>query len=256
MFAITDYVVLAAVLLFGFLGARKGVLKTILGPISLLITSLFAFIYYKTTDDLTVTLVIAILGPFVLKLLFSLIIAIFNKIANKKEKISVPGQLLGALISIIWSVTILVFSIYLATLIPLNNPLINKVQNDIFSSRTYALLNKLTGNKASSSAKKMSRLTDALKDPESLKKLEVSPEYLKLKQNEIFQELLKDEKTVKQLQEKNIAALMQNPKIQELLKNKEFINALFELNKSMINNATKNAPSPTQDTQTSTPDKK
>jgi len=52
-FMTTDYIVLGALLLFFINGWRKGVLKTLLAPISMIIGCLGALLYYRQTHNIT-----------------------------------------------------------------------------------------------------------------------------------------------------------------------------------------------------------
>jgi len=230
----TDYIIIVAFLFFGYRGAKKGLFKSLLGPISLVIATAASYIYYRQTHNILMSLAIATFGPFALNIGLTILLGIIQKITKKENKLSGFSQLLGALLNILWSGTILILSIFLITLLPINFSMIKNAKADIASSRIFAFIDQFLGNRMSRTNIAVKNLSDALEDPKKLKEIRASKEYKRLRNNETFQDLLNDDELLQQVKDKNYASLAKNPKVIKLLEDEEFVAELLKLNQKLL----------------------
>ena len=103
MIMVTDYIMFVALLFFFINGWRKGVLKTLLAPIALIVGCLTAFLYYQQTHNIAITLSIGVFSPFVLRILASLILKLWDKATNKNIPPSILSKVFGSTLGVLWS---------------------------------------------------------------------------------------------------------------------------------------------------------
>ena len=226
----TDYIVAGLFSFFIFRGALKGFLCTLLGPFSLLVSFIAAFIYFRCTQNLLISLAISILCPFILHLIFAILLRIWHKAIP----VSLLSRIAGACFSTLWSGSIVVLVIILISLAPKELTWFQKIQNNVLESRSFAFIKKCTGNKIPNAISNINKITDAFRDPKKTKKLASTEEFKEIMEHEQFQALFSDEETAKQIQDKNIPELLTNPKIQSLLNNKDLLKKFLNLNEKII----------------------
>lgn len=234
MYAFTDLIVAIALICFLSTGWEKGFLRSILGPVSLVIACIFAYFYYLETEDLIMALLISIIGPFILNFLASSILKLWNK-ATKEEKPPFSfGSFLGAVFSAFWSGSILILTIIFLAIIPSNNRFYVEIRNDIIKSHTFTFVNKIAGDKIPIAIFDFQATIEAFQDPEKLEELESSQAYQDIVNNKNIKALLSDETTLEQIQNKDIGQLLKNPNMQAILKDKELLKKFLELNKEIL----------------------
>ncbi|HLF19033.1 MAG TPA: CvpA family protein [Candidatus Omnitrophota bacterium] len=214
-------------------GARKGLLKTLLGPIAFIIGTLIAVVYYLNTHLLINTLLISILSPFALNILFFLILKFWNKTIQKGETISPLSRLLGGLMAILWSgAWVLCLLIFLA-LIPAQTPWFNSLQEQISASKACGVARRLIGHKIPESSTNITKLTEILENPDKYAALKDLKEYQDLINDPALNELLSDTTSTEQMKNRDFPGLLSNPKFQALLQNKDLIKKILALNEKI-----------------------
>ena len=115
---VTDSVVLALTLYFLYRGWSRGLLRTLVGPIALIVGCLGAFIYYAQTHNIIVAFIISIVAPLILNIFFSVALAVWRK-NDQNRKPDLPGQpRLGAGLCALWGGINILLIIVLIALIP------------------------------------------------------------------------------------------------------------------------------------------
>jgi hypothetical protein len=231
----TDKIILIAALILFWRGWNKGILRTIFGPIALIVCSVLSYFYYIFTRDLVAAAAIGIIAPIVLNILFSIML---NLLATGKEKngIALFSRIGAALLNLIWGEFILIVVILTVLMIPLQLPFLNKAQKDIEGSTVYSLVKPTmdellkTHNVQPIDPTKIA----ALSDPKKVEALEKSPEFQNLVSDPRIQELLSDPEIIEQVENRQIAQLMQNPKFIELTRDPELLKKFLALYSQML----------------------
>ncbi len=231
----TDKIILIAALILFWRGWNKGILRTIFGPIALIVCSVLSYFYYMFTRDMIAAAAIGIIAPIVLNILFSIML---NLLATGKEKNSIAlfSRIGAALLNLIWGEFILVVVIMTILMIPLQLPYLNKAQKDIEGSTAYSLakptMDELlkTHNVQPIDPTKIA----AFSDPKKVEALEKSPEFQNLVSDPRIQELLNDPEIIEQVENRQIAQLMQNPKFIELTRDPELLKKFLALYSQML----------------------
>lgn len=231
---LTDYIVIAALLLFAYTGSRQGFLKTIFGPVSIVLGTILCTLYYNMTRHFLYSLAIATFSPLLIQFLFRLSLKFWNKLTKQDADISTKSKVLGALCNLFWSGSLLALMLILIAVVPHSLKWFAPVQEDVLKSKTYYFLNFLTGNRLPKGAEQIQKTLFVFQDKEKLTRLQSQPEFQKLMEDDKIQSLLSDAKTLKQIQEKDLTGLLSNPRVGEILADKETLEKLYKINKLLL----------------------
>lgn len=234
MHYLTDIIVVVFAAYFFLSGWKKGVLRIILGPISLLIGTIAAYIYYINTHDLLKSLIFSIAAPVLIHLFFALILKLSSSIFKKESKPSTLSSFLAALFSLTWSGSILIFCILLIVFMPVKALWFQNIQANIFQSKTFSILDQISGKRISAVTIKTQNIANVLQDKEKMQKLQQTDEFEEIYANEHIKALVEDEETAKMLQERDVLKLMENPHMKAVLADKALLEKFLELNKKII----------------------
>ena len=242
MHSITDYITVSAFLYFFLRGWQKGFLRTILGPISMVVGCLIGYSYYQKNPNIGMALTISILSPFLINLLASIVLKTWNKTVNSDIPPSHISRSCASAFSILWGGAYLIMLIILIAISPLKFGWIEKAQNDVLASRTYAFINENFGDKIPNGFLNIKKVANVLQDPEKLEAFEESEEFKAIQADTRLKDLIEDEDTARQIRDKDYTALLANPKIRAIFNDKEFLRKIFALNKRIVEEAGKAEP--------------
>lgn len=236
-FAVTDYIVLV-LLFFSLIGGwRKGVVRSLFAPFSVIVCIFCAYRYYQNSGDFVIALMIVIGGPILLHLLFITVMYFINKFKPEEPKTSVPSRFSGGLISLVWSALFLSIPFYFFSLSPLHMVGLDSLKEQVAASRSYQFyaayffepidkaLNLTPKKQASKGA---GRLTAGVEAPPET--LQESEEFQALMKDPRVEALLKDEEVIQHMEQKDILGLFRNPKVQEILSDEKLVRKFLQLN--------------------------
>lgn len=241
---LTDIIILTFFLLFFINGWRKGLLRTLLGPLALIIGGIAGVIYYQQTQDLLMCLIISIVGPFVLNILFNIIHHFWQKSVEVDAPFFSWGRLFGGVFSLLWSGIILLLTLLFIVITPGNFPMLKEAQQNISQSKTYHYLNKAFGEKLPLQVSDVEKVADVMENPQTLRKLRRTQEFKDVMENPKVKDLLEDEATLKQIQEKKIFELLSNKKMKAIFEDGDLVKKLFALNQKVLEENAKTAQEP------------
>lgn len=231
---ITDVIMIAALLYFFYRGWCKGALRTLLGPISMIVGFCAAFIYYKQTHNIPISLAICFLGPIALKIFISLMLKIWDKASDKKVSRSIFSSLFGGLFNIVWSGSYIVLLIISIGLIPVQLGWFVTIQNNVLASESYTMIQHFMKNKMPSASGDIKKLTAIFQNPDRLEQFQSTEEFKALVTDDNLKEIFSDEEIVELIQNKDYGKLLMNPKIQSVFQNEEILKKMFALNKKIM----------------------
>ena len=241
----TDYGVAITGILFFLIGFRKGLFRTLIGPLSLLLCSVAAVIYYDITANVLNTLMIAFIGTIILSLVFRMIFIIGKSTVGKtgEDTTLLFSRILGGLLNLIWKWSILFGMLFLLTLIPFNALNLGTIKNDINGSVSFRLLNRLVLSRIPQT-KRIKQAFRVLENPKKLQTLSSSPEYRDLMADPKVKALTEDKEIQALVDKQDYVKLLSHPKIKALLKDDELLSKLTRLSESLYrdNTAEKSAP--------------
>jgi len=231
---ITDYIMLGALLFFFIRGWRKGVLKTLLAPIALIVGCLIGFIHYRQTQNIAISLSICVFSPFALRILASLILKLWNKAVNKDTPLSLPSKVLGSIFGVLWSGSYLVMLLILIGFIPLHVAWFEKIQNDVIASKSYTAIHQFMDKKTPSIASGINNIAAIIENPAILQHFQSTKEFETLIEDNTLKDIFADEELAEQIQSKDYGKLLANPKMQSIMQDGQLLEKIFALNRKII----------------------
>src|SRR3989344_5524128 len=98
----TDSIILALTLFFSYRGWSQGLLRTLIGPIALLLGCIMAVIHYSQNHNIIMAFAISVVAPMLLNLSLSFVLTIWNKTINTDKTISPASRAWGAGLCALW----------------------------------------------------------------------------------------------------------------------------------------------------------
>lgn len=233
MLTITDYILLIVTAVSACNGWRRGFLRSLAGPLSLVVCSIFSFLYFQKTHNLLLSLLLGALGPFLLNIILSSFLGIWQKTANENKPISPSSRILGGFFNGSWNICILILFLILILLTPANLFGLTKVRNDISHSLTFSFLNQFMPDHRPL-LDHFPNTARVFQDPLKLKAVESSQEYQDLMHDDKIQNILSDKNLIEQIRQGEVAKVLNNPKIQEVSQDQELIKKFFALEKNLL----------------------
>lgn len=220
---IIDIIVLILFVYYIWRGWRKGFLGALLGPISLAAGCILSYSYYLKTQNIVISLLISLLGPFILHITLTILLKIWTLNADKKKRLSLASRLFGAAFSLSWSGGILVLLILLIMVIPSAVPYAGQIRDNLADSKTYTLISYYS--------KQNPLQTD---DNIRMEKLSQTEEFKQVMKDEKFRKLVTDPEVQKYIGDKDFGGLMNDENFKEAMKDKDLMIQLFEFQKRII----------------------
>ncbi len=222
-----DYLFTFLVILSMLRGWGEGLVRSLAGISTIVISYLGAFFYFHKKNDWVTSFFIAILCALILEFIVTLLFKLWNKF-SRTTKPTFLSSLLGGVIGGIWATFLLGLLLLFLINLNLNFPLWKEIQGMIKQSKTfyYASLFK---EKSDIQQDDIDIILQSINDPNKLKSVESTPEYQTLIQDPKIQAVLSDETTQRQIQEHQIFKLLANPKFQAILKDKKLVNQFLDL---------------------------
>lgn len=223
MINIIDIVVLLLFTYYLWRGWKKGFLGALLGPISLAAGCILSYSYYLKTQNIVISLLISLLGPFFLHITLAILLKIWTLTTDEKKKLSLTSRLFGAAFSLSWSGGILVLLILLVMVIPSAVPYAGQIRDNLSDSKTYSLISYY-------SKQNPLQADDNIR----MEKLSQTEEFKQVMQDEKFRKLVTDPEVQKYIGDKNFSGLMNDDKVKEAMKDRDLMIQLFEFQKRII----------------------
>lgn len=229
MSSMTDSVVLALTLYFLYRGWSQGLLRTLIGPIALLLGCVMAVIHYSQNHNIIMALAISIAAPIILNLLLSFALTVWQKTVNADKIVSPVSRAWGAGLCALWGGINLLLIIVLIALVPGNASWLEGVRQNIFNSGTYSLVDQWTKHLVPRKSIDIRAVSQVLKDPGQMQRLQSSAEYKAVWDDQTIQTLLTDEEIMRDIRDKDFAKLMANPRMQAVMKDPELVRKILDM---------------------------
>ncbi len=203
MINLIDLLLTGLIAYFFLLGFMRGFLRSIFGPLALIAGSWIAFAYYQSSHNGFIAFTIGIFAPMILGIFLRFFLSSWLKSLNPDAMPSAISRISGALITIAWGWTFVIFTVILIDLFPGNIKQVKPIQTLIHDS-SIAKITVLPfrflfipDNINQGSSVSLSSAKELAQDPR-------------------LHELMDDPDIKTAAQEHNYAKLLQNPKIMKL----------------------------------------
>lgn len=245
MFNLADLFVLLFLLFHAYNGWRKGLFKSLLGPISFVICCLFAWLYFKRTHNVLISLTISLLGPIVIKIFVPWIVQLASEgtLQPSTSSIGLINRWLGSAVGLVWgmimaSLLLLFVVINPAASGPVASARLAVSNSLVFSGGSsywtgFSSIVLAANSRNESTAEMDSPKANQMQSPDA-QALAQSEEYQNLYNDERVKELLSDPEVKQLIEEKQYMKLLQNPRFAKILDDPSLIARMVQL-QSKIN---------------------
>lgn len=213
-----DKIIFSLLIIFFLFGWFRGILKSLIGPLSCFLCSFFGVIYYDLNENLIAAALIILVGSIGLaiglSMLFSLSLITVNK--EFRGKTFLASRIAGSLINVVWQGNLMLLICIILAAIPAENSQITKLQSQIEESVAM----RLYYQKVISRNPKVHAVIDSLfvlKEKETLEQLSTTKEYKLLLADKKFQAFLNSPEVIKGAETKNYLPIIRSPALKSLL---------------------------------------
>jgi len=233
---VTDKIIFFAAIVLFWRGWNKGILRTIFGPVALVVCSIASYFYYILTRDLMAAAAIGIAAPIILNILFSILLNLLSGGKEKMTGLTLVSRTIAGLLNLMWGEFIIIVVVMTVWMIPFDFPLLVKAKADIQNSSVYLFAKpKLDQLLKDHNVQPIDPAKlNALSNPDLIKDIEKSDEYQELFNDPRIQALLTDPEITEQIENKQLAQLMQNEKFIALTRDPELLKKFIALYSKMM----------------------
>lgn len=250
MLTLTDGVVLILLLYYGLTGWRKGFLRSLLGPFSLLVCIYAAAAYFQKTHNIFLSFSISFFGPFVINFLGSAIIRLIRIAGGQGDRpAGLLSRMLGASCNFLWGSAMITLMILLLSLSPVNFSQLAQLKADVSNSRTFAFLSgklqtylpgmvaqpqlpvQRSGPRVSPGPSESALADQQLPGSQFL--VEEIPEAKAILEDERVKAMIADPEVAQLIKEKNYMQLLNNPKFTKILEDPQLVMKFLEIHRKM-----------------------
>jgi len=223
----TDIVIGFFLILFIWEGWSNGLLRTLIGPVCVILCCLFASLYFDVTDNIVIAFFIAVAGSVILGIIVSVLFMWWRKSVDKKYRNAVfPGsRTAGAAISLTWLGGLTIAAFLLFAFLPTSLNAMQKIQQDIDQSRICQWSSDNIFTRMPLSRRIFSVLS-IFKDKERLTELTNSIEFKTFLADPKVEAIAQDPRIVQLCENKRIVTLLFHPKITGLLRDSRVMQKL------------------------------
>ena len=234
----TDLIVVLILLFYAANGWHKGFFRTLLGPLAFLVCFIGGHIYFLKTYNFWVSFFIVVLGPFLLTIILSIVLNLWNMRLGQKQSPFILSRLLAAAAGAAWGGGFVVLTLTILMMLPFHFPKWEKIRADIAQSYSYEIITKLIKDKIPHLSGIESAF-EASKDPTKLSELQQTPEFQAVYTDPKMKAILTDETIARQIKNKDIPGLLTNPKIIAAWQDPEVAQKILHLQETMTKKAVK-----------------
>jgi hypothetical protein len=233
MFSYIDILLLLSFAVFFIRGWQKGLFLSILGPISLIIGCVLAYINFQTTQNILTSMLISLIAPVGLNLGLTMFIKIWQTPKDDKKSSFSINRLLGGLLGVIWSGGMLIVTLILIGVTPPWGAMKN-FKEVLDQSKIYSFIQTKFVKKETASALDIQTTLQILQDPQKLEELQSTEEFQAFIEDPKILALLTSEESIQQMQKKDMMGLLQNKQLMEILQDKKTLAKFMALHQKML----------------------
>ena len=202
---ITDFITFFLSLFFLARGAMRGFVQSLTLPFSIIVTTVLSIIYFQLTKEIILSLVIGLIGPFLMDFALKLLLITFAKATNTEIKPNALSRLGGSLLTLAWGWVFIAFTLVLLAVLPPWGKIMTNVHENVLKSASFAMVKPWSESLFAGS--KQNAAVEATPSSGEAKTLAEDPR---------FQQVLQDPEVQKAIDAHDMVKLMRNPKMMEL----------------------------------------
>ena len=207
---VTDFATGVLSVYFLYRGTTRGFINSLLFPFSIIAATVLSAVYFKMTNNMIISLLIGLVGPFILCFLLKFILKLWLQAINCDIK--QPGfisRIAGAALTLVWGWVFIVLVLILFAVMPTWGYNLSAVHNDVIRSASYQIVARpvkeifFDGPRQNAAA--------AINGPSA------NDDAKTLAQDPRFQKVMQDPEIQNEIDRHDLAKLMSNPKMMSLV---------------------------------------
>ncbi len=228
MVFLSDALILLVPVLYALHGWKKGTLRALAGPFSLLTGLIIGFVYLHQSHNLWRATLIMVLCPLILGVILNVSLILWHKKIDKELPSGAGSKLCGACIGTLWGTAMTALVLILLVLLPGPSSSVNALQGHVRRSYFFKIVEHQIINRWPL-FKNMEKTLEAARDPQGLQQVQALKEIRALQKDEKFQALLADPGIRRQLEENDIAGLLRNENFRAMLRDEALVEKFLDL---------------------------
>ena len=230
---LVDAIVAGSLFTLVLSGWSKGILRALIGPLSLTISIGLGVLWFNQTKNFAVSFLIVFLGPILLRSGTGFFLSLWYKPADKKAPLSAASRLSGGLFNLAWGLGILIFLALTISSMPAKALGASWVKERISQSFSYQVVERWIIKKMPYE-NELAYLLNTWQDEEKIKEIRALPRFQEIQENPKMKDALSDTDTTAQIKDKDFAKLLINPKFLALLKDRALMQKIIDLNADIL----------------------
>ncbi|MFP4472634.1 MAG: CvpA family protein [Candidatus Omnitrophota bacterium] len=230
---IVDGVVLGLCAVYAFFGWRKGLARTLIGPVVLFLCLYLAWGYWQRGGDWRLVMTISVLGPLVLTFLLGMMLTLLSQGENGEEQkmMSPLNRTLGALTNTAWNGALVIAAVVFFALIPLRFESLLSFRETVRES----LIFQAVGRPIEKRFPQISRLGDPSRmSAEDFQDVQKTDEFQQLMNDERLQQLFQDPVIQEKLRSRDVAGLIEDQRIKEIIQDRALLKKMWSFQKRLM----------------------
>ena len=235
---VIDLIVVCLILYYLFRGWSKGFVGSLIGPISLLLGAGISYMYFRQSQQMLTSAIISVFAPILIHITLSVVTNVSTYGMGKKPDPSLISSLFGSMISVVWSGGILIMLMLMLMVLPAQLESIGSIQERLTVSKSYQLVNKLTGNFSIYSSIPVQTFMGVLENPDQMALIAESEEYKAFISDDRIKALVHDEEIQQYVKDRNIAKMLADKRTMDILKDEDLLSKIFAVQRLIIEQGT------------------
>jgi hypothetical protein len=226
MLTITDMTVIVLLVILAANGAYQGLLRSLVGPVALIISLILTGFVYLSTKSFSATFLTAILSPFFFAWI---IVSALKKWLNSEEapRLSIVSRVGGQIVNVVWGSIVIFVTIAFLAFFPFNRFDLAGVSKDVHRSVSFRLIEPMFIDKALHYEPRPDPATCEAglcsTSEQDLQALASDPQIQAIMNDPRVQRLQNDPDAQKAMENRDYGALVNNPTIRELTMDPQFL---------------------------------
>ncbi len=229
----TDITVAALAIFFAIHGWRQGTARTLIGPLSLILNLLVAYVYFKKCHNITGFLLIMLLGPMVLAGILILCVDAWHKNIDRSLPPSTASRFFGSTFNLFWGAGITMSALITIAILPANILKTDVVKQNVLHSYSYLLTERFVKNKIPF-INDTEAVLEVSQNENKIRRMQSSEEFMDLYRDPKIQGILSDKEMMEQIKNKDIVNLFSNPKFLALWQDAELAKKILKIQANIV----------------------
>lgn len=216
-------------------GWNKGILCTLINPLSLALGILSSILYFQKTHNMIGLLIGLLAAPLGFAIILSVLFSTWHEKVTKSLPPEPLSRLVGAVVNTFWGTTMFVLAMLTIPALSPHIVQLDSIKQKILASYSYPFLKTYFEPKIPLLSG-LEALSFLAKDEKKLEELQSQPEFSSVHNDDKIKDIAADKELMEQIQQKDFFKVLSNKKIQDALQDEKLIEKIMGLKKFLLDN--------------------